>query len=303
MSSRTKKLGLLLFLILVSQPIKTESFIHQGLNPFTNETTLIKVAVVDTGIIDHQLLHPYLIEDSPFMNIDLSGHGTHIAGIIANVGNPYGNQLDYSQVKILGLSTVSLDDPTHLDGPRIRSQIEYAIQNNVRIINLSFGSFQYNEEEEKVIQKASDHGILIIAAAGNENIPVNKGGKKFYPAMYKPKNMIIVGNIYPDGRPTDSTNYGLDVDLSAVSTIDSITIQDTIEAPSGTSFSAAIVSRAAAHILAFNPSLTATEVKSILLSTVSVVPKLKGYNHTSGALDEPAALVLAKTKKSLVLIK
>jgi serine protease len=281
-------------LILISQPIKSEKFIHHGLNPFTQKKTPIKVAIVDTGIIDHKLLHPYLIEDDFFSNVDLSGHGTHIAGIIANVGNPYGNQLDYTQVKILGLSAVAFDDPTRFDGSRIISQIEYAIEQKVRIINLSLGSFEYSKKEEMVVQKASDSGIIIVAAAGNENSPISHGNHKFYPAMYKPKNMIIVGNILPDGRRNPSSNYGLDVDLSAVGTIDSITIRDTIEAPGGTSFSAAIVSRAAAHILAYNPGLTASQVKEILLKSVSIVPELKGFNKTSGALDESAALALVK---------
>ena len=79
--------------------------------------------------------------------------------------------------------------------------IDYAIQEEARVISLSWGSETSSPMLETTIDYATDNGLILVAAAGNAPT-----GKPVYPAAYE--NVIGVGALTPDGKPWDQSNYG-----------------------------------------------------------------------------------------------
>lgn len=135
--------------------------------------------------------------------LDLNGHGTHIAGIIAE------------RLKLAGIKNVKFMILTYyrdgLDGQTaLHNSIEcvrYAIQMNAKIINYSGGGLYPNPDERQAFLEAEKRGILVVAAAGNE--ASNSERSPFYPANYGFSNIISVTAI--DGESLNilpTSNYG-----------------------------------------------------------------------------------------------
>ncbi len=156
----------------------------------------IKVAILDTGIdLDHPDLQ--VAGDVTFVagttsGDDDNGHGTLVAGIVAAQDKGYGivgivPEVELYAVKVLdkkGLGTVS----------SIRRGIEWAIENDMQMINLSFGCDEkLGQEIREVLKEAYRAGIVIVAAAGNEGTVDCEGDTMWAPASYK--QVIAVGAI------------------------------------------------------------------------------------------------------------
>jgi uncharacterized repeat protein (TIGR02543 family) len=84
----------------------------------------------------------------------------------------------------------------------------------VDVVNMSLGHPGASEAEEKAIQKLTDQGIIVVAAAGNDG---NAAGKRknimMYPAGYS--EVIGVGSIGPKGTVSDFSTKNSSVDVSA----------------------------------------------------------------------------------------
>ncbi|HIJ51934.1 MAG TPA: S8 family serine peptidase [Planctomycetes bacterium] len=181
------------------------------------ETSDVIVAVIDTGI---DYLHPDLAENvwvNPgeiggnnidddgngyvddvygydFFQADCDpsdthGHGTHCAGTIGAVGD---NELGVTgvnwQCKLMGLRFIGASGGGNL-GDAIEA-INYAVDNGAKILSCSWGGDGYSESLKAAIINARDHGVLFVAAAGNERR--NNDAEPFYPASYKLSNVISV---------------------------------------------------------------------------------------------------------------
>jgi serine protease len=126
---------------------------------------------------------------------DRHGHGTNISGLIHH----YAGDSAYCMV------IIKFYDPSRPAGNHMNSMIraiQHAIDINVDIINISAGGVDYSETEHKLINKALDKGILVIAAAGNE-----RSDKPYYPASYSPR-IASVGAVDSKGNILPSSNYG-----------------------------------------------------------------------------------------------
>ena len=161
-----------------------EAINADGLDEETSGSPKVKVAVLDSGVDIVQgidlagtvNLVPEEKEISP-MFLDLTGHGTGIASIIAGTDeggvqgvNP---NVDLYSVKVL-------DEENKAPLSRVIEGIYWCIENDINIINMSFGTSTYSRALEKAVQDAYNANILIVGAAGND------GGDVEYPAAQYP---------------------------------------------------------------------------------------------------------------------
>ncbi|MFQ5572993.1 MAG: S8 family serine peptidase, partial [Nitrosopumilaceae archaeon] len=134
----------------------------------------IKIAVIDTGV-DH--LHPdlfgygpdgkiiggYNFVDESKMPVDTNGHGTEVSGIIASDG-----QLKGIAPKASIFAYKVSEDGESVSSELIIKAVEQAIEDDVDIINISLGINRTNSKIDGVVSKATQNGILVVAAAGND---------------------------------------------------------------------------------------------------------------------------------------
>lgn len=169
----------------------------------------IKIAIIDTGVdTSHELLknlnwsesYDFVTESRTI--VDGHGHGTHIAGIIAQ-SLKRGHKIEDFQ--FLSLRYYSLTEP-HLNLERSKKALRWAIEKRVNIINYSGGGYSKDNEEYALIKKAEQLGIVVITSAGNRGTDK----EKFYPAAYHSENLIRVAAVNKDRHLASFSNYGLD---------------------------------------------------------------------------------------------
>lgn len=171
----------------------------------------IKVAVIDSGIdnyndielADSINLIPGEENVSP-MYQDISGHGSSVAGIIAAQDNGEGITGIAPEAEIY--SAKVLDENNRSKVSRVIDAIYWAIDNKVNIINMSFGTPTYSYALHQAIQDAKKAGILLIAAAGNDQ-------KCEYPAAYP--EVMAVGATNKQGEISDSSATGEELEIVA----------------------------------------------------------------------------------------
>ena len=175
----------------------------------------VKVAMLDSGVdyLDNIDVKEKInlipdTEISPLFE-DYTGHGTAIASIL--VGN-YDNV--FSNVKGVNpnielYSARVLDENNEAPLSRVLEGIYWAIDKNVDIINISFGSEEYSESLKMAIDDAVSRGILVIAAAGNNGV----NGAVEYPAAFE--NVVSVGAVNSQGYLSEVTSTGGKLDVVA----------------------------------------------------------------------------------------
>lgn len=208
-------------------------------NSATVNAKQLRVAVIDTGVdllaIDKLCKdgHQSFIDYSPL--IDTDGHGTHVAGLIqANSGED-------SNYCIVSLKYYKPDVHYKKIIKATKLAFEEAIKLKVDVINMSGGGPSSDEDERKVVLKALDAGITIIAAAGNEATNLDKSCD-YFPACYDSR-IIVVGNLREDGSRSPLSNYGKYVKRWEVGTnvLSTLPGYDNHGYKTGTSQAAAIV--------------------------------------------------------------
>lgn len=176
----------------------------------------IKVAIIDSGIdecdgIDvkeRYNLVPSEKDVNPVFD-DITGHGTAIASIICGAKDSdrksYGinNNIELYSIKIMdGDNTTSLD--------RVVEAIYKAIDWDVDIINMSFGTIENSKILQQAVEDAYDEGILMIAAAGNRG---ETDGAVEYPAAYN--EVMSVGSVNADAQISDTSSNSNQIDVYA----------------------------------------------------------------------------------------
>ena len=156
-------------------------------------------------------------QDSDPMDID--SHGTHMAGIIAAVGN---NGIGVCGInwnaRIMALKGFRPDMYIY-DSDSIEA-IEYAVLMkrdfgiNLVAINASFGGGGYNQLQKDAIAEAGNQGIAVICAAGNDG--TDNDATPFYPAAYDLPSIIAVTATDANDQLASFSNYGANsVDIAA----------------------------------------------------------------------------------------
>ncbi len=254
----------------------------------------VVVAVIDTGI---DLIHPDLrnrIAPGGYNYVnnntdvrDDHWHGTAVAGIIAaEAGNGAGivGVAGGLNVKILPLKVADASGGSYLSD--FIEAIYGAVQKNADIINISMGSDEYSNAENDAIQHAIEQGVTVIASAGNDYSTLYN-----YPASYA--NVISVGSIAEDESKSDFSNYNNEVDIVAPGEGIATCIPDNKYAEvSGTSFSAPMVSGAAAILKAIDPGLIPDEIDAVIKATAKDKGALgKDNNYGYGIVNAYDAAV------------
>jgi len=153
-------------------------------------------------------------EDSDPMDVD--GHGTHVAGIIAAEGN---NNIGIAgvcwNVKIMVLK-VQADNGEYMEDVDIINAINYAMKNGSKIVNCSFGGEAFIQSGYNAFASLKNAGILAVCAAGNDGINMDVAGNENYPSCYDLDNIISVAASDSDDKLVSISNYGLmSVDIMA----------------------------------------------------------------------------------------
>ncbi len=118
------------------------------------------------------------------------GHGTMVSGIVHLVA---------PQAKILPLKSFG-PDGTGYDS-NILSAIYYAVSHGAKVINMSFNYSSYSPELAKAVDYATNHGVICVAAAGNDG-----QDETVYPAALN--DVIDVASTGDDDIRSSFTNYG-----------------------------------------------------------------------------------------------
>ena len=171
------------------------------------------VAVIDTGVAkvgdlaDTKFVAGYNFVANNANAADDHGHGTHVAGTIAESTN---NKLGVAGVAygatIMPLKVLSAQGSGSMGG--ISQSIRWAADHGANVINMSLGGGRSMAPMAKAIKYAHDKGVVVVAAAGNDG-----HGRVSYPARYP--GVIAVAATQQDEATTFYSNWGPEVDLAA----------------------------------------------------------------------------------------
>jgi serine protease len=267
----------------------------------------VTVAVVDTGVTrvpdlaQTEFVKGYDFVDDDEDPTDLNGHGTHVAGTLAqSTNNALGVAGVAFKAKIMPVRVLDANGFGSLSD--VVEGIRYAVDHGATVINLSLGSRASARLMEEAIAYAHSKGVTVVAAAGNEN-----SSQVSYPARYP--HVIAVSATGPDGTKAPYSNYGVGVDIAAPGGAKTPEhpeygiLQQTINRRNpdepvfayfqGTSMAAPHVAGVAALIQAQGIK-DPDKVEAILKMSAAPVPGDKQNFYGAGLLDAARALARAR---------
>jgi len=172
------------------------------------------VAIIDTGIrVGSDLSGTSFVPGYDFVNndnnpIDDNGHGTHVAGTVAQSTN--------NGIGVAGVAFCASLMPVKVLNAQgsgsystIANGIYYAVDHGANIISMSLGGTYSSQTLQNAVAYAYNHGVTCIAAAGNNG----KNGVS-YPAAYD-AYVIAVGATQYDKTRAPYSNYGSSLDVMA----------------------------------------------------------------------------------------
>jgi serine protease AprX len=283
----------------------------------------VTVAVIDSGIAPHSDFGDRIVAFRDFTSgrtvkkshLDTTGHGTHVAGIIAGDGE----------------ITKGIAPEANLVGCRIHSEheaikaIDWVIANrekySIDIVNLSLGvdapKNPAEDEFRKAAERAVDAGLIVVAAAGNECTDSHCSATISSPGI-SPK-VITVGALDDKGtaKPGDDRVYSAssrgkehggkpDLVAEGVNVLAPLAHGSTFAshlaasaryvALAGSSQAAPMVAGTVALMLQVNPDLTHEEAKTILKRTADKLENVSASAQGAGRIDVKGAVASAKRR-------
>jgi subtilisin family serine protease len=236
-------------------------------------------------------------DNNPF---DDHGHGTHVAGTIAAIGNNGIGVVGVAglnpRVKLMGLKFLSAEG--YGSAANAVRAILYASAKGAHVQSNSWGSYTFSQAVLDAVKDADTKGSLFVAAAGNYGENSDDDYWLMYPAGYDVANVLSVAATDSMDRLAPFSNYGRrSVDLGAPgASVYSTWPGGTYRFLSGTSMATPHVSGAAALAKSLFPSLSHLQLKALLLDSVEatgLVPEVK----SEGRLNVDRALRCANPAK------
>lgn len=251
----------------------------------------VKVGVLDTGAAcSHTDLTGNLVANCGYNVItpgtfptDNDGHGSHTAGLIgARTNNSLGimgisgNNVEIHAIKVIDVNSGTVQQSY--------TGIQYAIQNNLSVLNISLQALGSLPLIEQGIQEAVQAGIVVVIAAGNQSGNL-MGGVTVSPALVG-RNLggaITVGSVdVNSGNLSGFSNYGPYVEIAAPGAIDSNQVgtlgglystyyNGGYSRMMGTSQAAPVIAGAAAILIQFfkakNKSYTPAQIEALIMQS------------------------------------
>ncbi|NCG18788.1 MAG: S8 family serine peptidase [Rhodobacterales bacterium] len=171
------------------------------------------VAVIDTGVTEGDDGFYKLLPGKDFVEDDnkpddMNGHGTHVAGTIAQQAN--------NGIGVVGVAPKAsilpirvLDANGSGNNTWVANGIVWAVDHGANVINLSLGGPMPSEVIADACQYAYEQGVTVVAATGNDGFTDFVG----FPAAYEPP--IAVGSVASDKSVAFYSNQGREIDLVA----------------------------------------------------------------------------------------
>lgn len=259
----------------------------------------VKIAIIDTGISTKALGSAQIAQGKNYILLnndteDKINHGTAISSLI--LGKPDRDLVGaYPEATLVPLVYYSVGDKSVVKGgDAMLAQCIYDAVNvfSCRVINLSAGILIDSKELKDACEYAEKKGAVIVSAVGNDQQVAPKN--LYYPAAYD--TVIGVGALNESGKVAGFSQRNTSVSL--VTSGEDLWVaraSGTMTHVSGTSYACAFVSAAAARLLAENPDLSPSDVRSILYAAANDLGEV-GYDLESGygALNLQKALEFAK---------
>jgi len=263
------------------------------------------IAILDSGINSaHPDLIGRILPGYDFVSNDSDpaddfGHGTAVAGTAVAAGN---NALGVAGVAFgcVVLPVKVVDSSGYASYSCVAQGIKYAVDRGARVINLSIAGDTSSSTLQAAIDYAWSNNVVVVAAAGN-----NANSMPQYPAACA--HVVAVSATEPDDSLAAFSSYGSFIALSAPG--DNIwTTQRDLSNPygawRGTSFASPIVAGTAALIAAANPTLSNTQIVSILetgaddlgvfgYDTSFGFGRINAFRAMTAACSEPGAVFSA----------
>jgi serine protease len=236
----------------------------------------VVIAIVDSGSdMGHEDLRANLLlpgkdlvgasylnmkeDDDPGVKSDSTDHGVRVSGLASAVSdNGVGVSSVAFNAKLMIVKAGADDNATAIY--RGYEAIKFAADNGAHIINCSWGGPAAGAYGQDIINYAIAKGCLVIAAAGNEG-----SAEPEYPAFYS--GVLAVTSVDINDRRSSFANYGSHISISAPGETFTTGNRNNYTPARGTSFSAAIVSSAAALVKARFPQFNMEQVREQLRVT------------------------------------
>tara|TARA_R110002072_G_scaffold1989_1_gene16257 strand:- start:29613 stop:32516 length:2904 start_codon:yes stop_codon:yes gene_type:complete len=227
--------------------------------------------------------HGYNALDKNDNLVDDTGHGTHVAGIVAANKNGFGVVgVSHPQVKIMPVKVLSNKTKSFIYNGRLMTDIiadgiRYAVENGASVLNLSLGWPKILETKkiQIALKNAIDKNVIVVVASGNNN-------KEIPTFPCTSDGVICVGAIDNTGEVASFSNYGGKVDILApgefiVSTYPTTGVESRIlringyESKKGTSQASPFVAGIAANYKLLYPESTGDQFKAQLLGSADQI--------------------------------
>ncbi len=219
----------------------------------------IKVAVIDTGIVEHPTfgdsarVQQDLVSESG-VSAEINGHGTAVASVVGGT-HPAAPGVSPS-AEILSIRVADLDGNS--DSFTLAEGLLAAVDAGANVINISLGSVGDASVVQDAIQRVRESGATVVAAAGN-----NGTENLTYPAAYE--GVISVGSIDALGQHLEFSNTSDQLNLSAPGyAVPAAWPNEQVIQFTGTSASAPFVSGAIAAVMSWNPSIIGEQAYQLL---------------------------------------
>jgi subtilisin family serine protease len=228
----------------------------------------VVVAILDSGInAAHPDLARRVLPGYDFVSNDSDpsddfGHGTAVAGVVVAAGN---NRIGVAGVawRCAVLPVKVVNSSGFASYSALAQGIRYAVDQGARVINISIAGDSPSSTLQEAINYAWNSNVVIVAAAGN-----NANDVLQYPAACD--HVVAVSATEPDDSLASFSSFGSSITLSAPG--DNIwTTQSDLSRRygswRGTSFASPVVAGVAALAVSANPSLSNTQLVSLLEAT------------------------------------